>query len=460
MSINSALLAGASGLKANSSALSAISDNIANVNTVGYKRANAVFTPMYESRGASTAYTAAGVNAVSRLSISESGLLTAGSSPTDLAISGNGFFVVRDAATATSADPVSFTRAGRFSSDAAGYLRNDAGKYLAGWPVAADGSVTTNPSDLNALQTINLSSIGGAAEATTSIGVNANLLASQTVSAAEATYAAGAAATNMASGTVTPDFQRSIPIYDSQGGIRTVTFSLLKSSTPNQWHAELHMTPASDVDVGAPLVNGQVATGILAFDAQGRIDTTASTLPTSLSFLAANSAAPGASAFKWGTATGVDAQTITLDFGSPTAPGGFTQFDSPSALLSTNVNGSAFGNFAGVDIDDSGFVFAKFTNGIVRKIYQVPIATFVNPDGLEAQSGGSYTVTPDSGAFTLNAPGLGAAGSVAASTLENSNVDLATEFTGLITTQRAYSASSKIITTADEMLDEAIRMKR
>lgn len=460
MSINSALLAGASGLKANSSALSAISDNIANVNTVGYKRANAVFTPMYESRGASTAYTAAGVNAVSRLSISESGLLTAGSSPTDLAISGNGFFVVRDAATASSADPVSFTRAGRFSSDAAGYLRNDAGKYLAGWPVAADGSVTTNPSDLNALQTINLSSIGGAAEATTSIGVNANLLASQTVSAAEATYAATASATNMASGTVTPDFQRSIPVYDSQGGIRTITISLLKSSTPNQWHAEMHVTPETDVDTGTGLINGQVATGILAFDAQGRIDTTASTLPTSLSFLSANSAAPGAGAFKWATATGVDAQTITLDFGSPTAPGGFTQFDSPSALLSTNVNGSAFGNFAGVDIDDSGFVFAKFTNGIVRKIYQVPIATFVNPDGLEAQSGGSYTVTPDSGAFTLNAPGLGAAGSVAASTLENSNVDLATEFTGLITTQRAYSASSKIITTADEMLDEAIRMKR
>lgn len=460
MSINSALLAGASGLKANSSALSAISDNIANVNTVGYKRASAVFTPMYESRGAGTAYSAAGVNSVSRLSISESGLLTAGSSPTDLAISGNGFFVVRDQSDATSADPVSFTRAGRFTSDSAGYLRNDAGKYLAGWPVAADGSVTTNPSDLNALQTINLSSIGGAAEATTSIGVNANLLASQTVSAAEATYASGASATNMASGTVTPDFQRSIPIYDSQGGIRTVTISLLKSSTPNQWHAELHVSPASDVDVGAGFVDGQVGTGTLAFDAQGRIDTANTTLPTTLSFLAANAAAPGAGTFKWATATGVDAQSITLDFGSPTAPGGFTQFDSPSALLSTNVNGSAFGNFAGVDIDDSGFVFAKFTNGIVRKIYQVPIATFVNPDGLEAQSGGSYTVTPDSGAFTLNAPGLGAAGNVAASTLENSNVDLATEFTGLITTQRAYSASSKIITTADEMLDEAIRMKR
>lgn len=459
MSINSALLSGASALIANSSALAAISDNIANVNTVGYKRATAAFTPMYEGRGSSR-YTAAGVNSQAKLSISQTGLLTAGNSATDLAISGKGFFVVRDSASATAADPVSFTRAGRFAPDNAGDLRNDAGKYLAGWPVAADGSVTSNPSDINALETINLSSIGGAAEATTSVGVNANLQASQSVSAAEATYAPGASGTNLASGTVTPDFQRSIPLYDSQGGVRTMTISLLKSSTPNQWHAEIHMTPASDVVVGAPFIDGQIAAGLLAFDAQGRIDTATTTLPTTLAFGAASAAAPGASAFNWATTTGVAAQTVALDFGSATAAGGFTQFDSPSALLSTNVNGSAFGNFAGVEIDDTGFVFAKFTNGIVRKIYQVPIATFVNPDGLEASSGGSYLVTPNSGAFTLNAPGLGSAGTIASSTLESSNVDLATEFTSLIITQRAYSASSKIITTADEMLDEAIRMKR
>ena len=124
------------------------------------------------------------------------------------------------------------------------------------------------------------------------------------------------------------------------------------------------------------------------------------------------------------------------------------------------MNGSAFGNFASVDVDEDGFVFAKFTNGIVRKIYQIPVATFTNPDGLEAQAGGTFTVTPESGAYTLTRPGLGTAGNIASSTLESSNVDLATEFTSLITTQRAYSASSKIITTADEMLDEAIRMKR
>ncbi|MEC9250874.1 MAG: flagellar hook-basal body complex protein, partial [Pseudomonadota bacterium] len=192
-----------------------------------------------------------------------------------------------------------------------------------------------------------------------------------------------------------------------------------------------------------------------------RLDSTNTTLPTTMNFLASdNVAALGANDFQWSAATGIAAQTIELDFGDPNSPGGFTQYDSPSALLSTNVNGSAFGNFAGVEVDDEGFVFAKFNNGIIRKVYQIPVATFVNPDGLQAQSGGTYTVTPESGTYTLNQPGLGSAGTIASSTLENSNVDLATEFTTLITTQRAYSASSKIITTADEMLDEAIRMKR
>ena len=462
MSINSALLAGASGLISNSSALAAISDNIANVNTVGYKRANSVFTPLYDAGGStSTRYSAAGVRSVARLAIGESGLLTAGTSTTDLAISGRGFFVVRDTPTAGTNDPVAFTRAGRFTADDEGFLRNDAGMYLSGWPVAADGTVPQNPSDLNTLETINLSSIGGAAEATTTMTINANLQSSQTVSAAEATYAAGTSANNMASGNVTPDFQRSVPFYDSVGGVRSLTISLLKSSTPNQWHAEIHMVPPGDIATGAGLVDGQMATGTVAFDAQGRLDTTNTTLPTSLDFLSStNTAALGANQFQWAAATGVDAQSVELDFGSPNAPGGFTQYDSPSALLSTNVNGSAFGNFASVDVDEDGFVFAKFTNGIVRKISQVPVATFVNPDGLEAQSGGTFTVTPESGAYTLSPPGLGTAGNIAASTLESSNVDLATEFTSLITTQRAYSASSKIITTADEMLDEAIRMKR
>ncbi len=463
MSINSALAAGASGLVANSSALAAISDNIANVNTVGYKRVETVFTPNYKIRGGGEIrYASSGVASNSRLDVNSAGLLNPGSSPTDMAIDGAGFFVVRPTpSNASGADAVLFTRSGSFETDNEGFLRNDAGQYLFAWPVQADGSVSLNPSNLNELEAVNLSNIGGTAQATSSVRINANLQASQAISPAAATYAAGASATNMASGGVTPDFQRTIQVYDTQGGVRSITLSLLKSTTANQWHAELHVVPASDVTTGAGLIDGQIATGVLAFNTDGEIDAAASTLPTTLSFLGSNNvAALGATDVQWAAATGVGSQSITLDLGASGSPGGMTQFDSPSTLNSTVADGAIFGAFAGVEVSTDGFISARFTNGVVRQIYQIPVATVFNPNGLASTGGASFQVTDDSGAFTLNAPGLGASGTISSATLENSNVDIATEFADLIITQRAYSASSRIITTADEMLNEAIQMKR
>ena len=323
MSINSALAAGASGLVANSSALAAISDNIANVNTVGYKRVDTVFTPNYRiSGGGEIRYASSGVASNSRLDVNSAGLLNPGTSPTDLAIDGAGFFVVRPTPTnASGADAVLFTRSGSFETDNEGFLRNDAGQYLFAWPVRADGSVSLNPSNLNDLEAVNLSNIGGTAQATGSVRINANLQASQAVSPAAATYAAGASATNMASGAVTPDFQRTIQVFDTQGGVRSITMSLLKSTTANQWHAELHVDPASDVTTGAGLVDGQIATGILAFDTDGVIDPAASTLPTTLNFLGSNNtAALGATDVQWAAVTGVGSQSIALDFGAAALP--------------------------------------------------------------------------------------------------------------------------------------------
>ena len=463
MSINSALAAGASGLLANSSALAGISDNIANVNTVGYKRVDTVFTPNYKiSGGGESRYASSGVSANSSSQVSLAGLLNPSSSATDLAIDGDGFFLVRPNSTNQSgADPVMFTRSGSFDTDDAGFLRNDAGQYLYGWPVAADGTVTQNPSNIDLLEAINLSNIGGAAEATDSVRINANLQASQAVSAAAATYNAATPANNMASGAVTPDFQRTIQIYDTQGGVRSMTMSLLKSNTANQWHAELHIEPPSDITTGANFNSGQVATGIIAFNTNGQIDTANTTLPATLNFLSSDNPGPlAAGDIQWAAATGVGAQDVTVDLGSAGAPGGITQFDSPSVLNSTVVNGAIFGDFAGVEVSEDGFVSARFTNGVVRQIYQIPVATVVNPNGLASVGGGSFQITEESGAFTLNAPGQGASGTISSKTLENSNVDIATEFSELIITQRAYSAASRIITTADEMLNEAIQMKR
>ncbi|MBI1264010.1 MAG: flagellar hook-basal body complex protein [Alphaproteobacteria bacterium] len=463
MSINSAMIAGASGLLANSSALAAISDNIANVNTTGFKRVNTVFTPNYKvSGGGEARYSSGGVTSNSRLDIASAGILNPSASPTHLAIDGNGFFVVRGSPAASAGSNAAlFTRSGAFQTDSSGFLRNDAGMYLYGWPVRADGTVAQNPSNLDELEAVNLSNIGGAAEATSSIRINANLQASQAVSPAAATYDVANPAFNMASGAVTPDFQRTIQVFDTQGGVRSVTLSMLKSPTANQWFTELHVEPAGDVVTGAGLNNGQIATGVVAFDTNGRIDPATTTLPTTLSFLSSDFAgALGANQAQWAPSTGVGAQSISLDFGTAGSPGGITQFDSPSTLNSTTVDGALFGAFAGVEVSQDGFVSARFSNGVVRQIYQIPIATVANPNGMASVGGASFQVTENSGVFTMNVPGRGAAGSIASSSVENSNVDIATEFSNLIVTQRAYSASSRIITTADEMLAEAIQMKR
>lgn len=454
MSINSAMLAGASGMRANASALAAISDNIANVNTVGFKRLRNDFTALLTSQNRATSYSAGGTIARSSAIMTEQGSTVASSVSTHLAVSGDGMFVVRGRSDdATARDPYYYTRAGQFTPDADGYLQNAAGYYLQGWPVDSAGVVNANPTDLNALEPIRVSGIAGGAEATSRLSLSANLQSSREVSAAAATYDATDTANNMASGAVTPDFQIPIQVYDSQGGLHTLTFSFLKQG-PNAWYAEVHL-PSDQISNTAPLVDGQLATGVLSFTPFGQLDATNSTLP--LNFTIGQSGSGGS---EWDASLGLATQTISLDMGGPGAPGGLTNYDSPSVLGTSQIDGTPFGSLASVDVDDDGFVTAIFTNGLTRRIYQIPLATFGNTDGLLSEQGGVYRLGPDAGALSMRGAGIGGAGLIKSRALESSTVDLAEEFSNLIMTQRAYSASSKIITTADEMLDELIRLKR
>jgi len=484
MSINSALLAGVSGLTANSAALAAISQNIANVNTVGYKRTAGEFQTVINSQSQGAGYSAGGVLATARHYTSQNGQLQRTTSSTDLGISGQGFFVVTEKAENLEVtDSRLFTRAGAFRVDNLGYLKNTAGLYLQGWPVDAEGNITTDPSDLNRLRTINVGSVGGTAEATTRIQLNANIRSSQTVSA-EATAAAatppGADAYDPATNSmamwdpetgdgVKPDFELTIPVSDSKGGQRTIAISFLKSTTPNQWYSEIRAVPAGDVEVGAGLTNGQIKTGLVAFTQDGRLDVDAMAAlgaqalfadpsVASLTFAASDAAAPAAGAVKWAAGLGIDDQTLSFDLTA--AAGGLTQYDSASVVQAVLTNGTAFGNLSEVKIDETGFVTAIFDNGVTRKIAQIAIATFPSPDNLIQSSGNAYRVSQGSGTYNLKTAGSGGAGTIGSSQLEASTVDLSAEFTGLITTQRAYSASSKIITTADEMLAELISIKR
>ena len=484
MSINSALLAGVSGLTANSAALAAISQNIANVNTVGYKRTTSEFSTVVNSQSQGSGYSAGGVQGSARHFTSQNGQLQRTTSTTDLGIAGQGFFVVTEKPENLEVtDARLFTRAGAFRVDNLGYLKNTAGLYLQGWPVDANGDIATDPSDLSRLRTINVGSVGGTAEATTRVQMNANLKSSQAIST-EATDAAAVppgptaydpltnsmALWNPETGTgVKPDFEVTIPVSDSKGGQRTIALSFLKSTVPNQWYAEIRAIPADDVVSGAGLANGQLKTGLVAFTQDGRLDVSAmealgaaalfdDPANANLNFGSSSSGAPAAGEFAWAPDLGIDEQSLAFDLTA--AAGGLTQYDSASVVQATITNGTAFGNLSEVKIDERGFVTAIFDNGVTRQIAQVALATFPSPDSLTETAGNAYRVSQGSGTFNLKAAGSGGAGFIGASQLEASTVDLSAEFTGLITTQRAYSASSKIITTADEMLAELINIKR
>ena len=436
MSLYGALQIGVAGLGANSQALSTTASNIANVNTVGYKASESAFSTLL----ASSDGTQAGVIANQAQRVTTQGGINGTQSPTDLAISGNGFFVVSPttAVGGGAAQSLLYTRAGNFTPDATGNLRNAANLYLLGWPLDANGAV---PNDRSNMTTINVNSLAGKAEATTKMSIQANL---QARTAVTSPYTAG----DMAAGTVTADFQRTMNVFDGQGGAQPLQISFVKTAA-NTWAYEVtYQGPPANI--GSP-PNNLVASGTMTFNADGTLNTadTSAGAPTG----AINVTLP----FVTGV-SGLNPQTIAIDMGTPGASNGIAQFDNPSALVSSSVNGQLFGSLTGVSIDKDGFVTAQFSNGLATKVFKLPIATFANADGLAAVSGNAYAASNNSGTPTIGEANLGGAGSVQSKALESSTVDLATEFTNLITTQRAYSASAKIITTASEMLDQLLHI--
>ncbi len=461
MSINSAMRAGVSGLIANSSALAAISDNISNVNTTAYKRNQVNFADVVTSQAAKGLYSAGGVQGINRQYVSQQGLLQAASSATDLGISGDGFFVVAGkGAGLTAQDPRSFTRSGSFSVDADGYLVNDSKLYLQGWPLLANGTFDPDPSNLGKMSSINVKNLGATVRQTSKVTVGANLdNRANAASVGDATYLPTTVksmadyAKDPATGTK-PDFAYSMNVIDSLGGSHQIAMSFLKdSSAPNTWHAEIYSVP--DTDISGPGRPGQIGSGLVKFKPDGSLDLTNTTLFGGLGGAPGISlGASGGAAPAWATSLGIKASPITFDLNQ------LTQLADTSTVSSISTDGATVGNIVGVQIGDDGFVSAIFDNSQVRKIAQIGLATFPNADGLLAKSGNAYQPTLQSGAYSVKQPGAGGAGRIASSTLEASTVDLSAEFTGLISTQKAYSASSKIITTADQMLEELINIKR
>jgi flagellar hook protein FlgE len=434
MSLYGAMFSGVSGLASQSQAMGQIADNISNVNTVGFKRTQAKFSTLVTQSASETAYSPGGVQSRPFQMVDRQGLLQSSASPTDISVSGNGFFVVNTNSDQTQGTYM-FTRAGSFTADKDGYLRNAAGFYLQGEAIPAGAAtIPPIPSVVSALETVNILALTNNWEMSTAGSVQANLMSSQT--AFGGVYAAG----DMAAGTVTPHFARDLLIYDSQGNARTITIAFLKTAA-NTWQGEIYG------DTNGVAGNELIASGTATFNADGSLNTISAGL-TSFNI-------------GWAAALGITTpQPMTLDFGTAGQTDGLTQSSGGYQLISSTVDGAVLGNLSGVDIGEDGIITALFDNGTRRPIYRLPVATFRNPNGLDSKTGNAWLATDTSGPYTLKEPNTQGAGKIAPNTLESSTVDLAEEFTNMIITQRAYSASGKIITTADEMLEELIRLKR
>jgi len=317
---------------------------------------------------------------------------------------------------------------------------NANGLYLLGWKLDTSGHPPTNPNDLSL---ININNLSGQAVASSKITLQANLQASATTA-----NSYNVAINNMTSGAVTPDFQRTINIDDSQGGTQPLELSFVKTGA-NTWAYEVSYQGDSANITGS----NPVASGTMTFNTDGSL---ANVVPTG----GTGSPASGTISITvpWSSASGLSSQTLSVDMGTAGSTDGITQFDTASTLTSANVDGAVYGSVSGISISSDGTVSANFSNGLNQAVFKIPLATFINPDGLAEVSGNAYTAASDSGTPVINAASTGGTGTINSNELEGSTVDLATEFTNLITTQRAYSACSRIVTTASQMLDELLQM--
>jgi flagellar hook protein FlgE len=414
------MFAGVSGLAAQSNALGMISDNIANVNTVGYKGVSARFSTLVTQAATDTHHTPGGVQSSPYSYVTRQGLLQGSASGTDLAVAGQGFFVVNESATPGFGDDFYFTRAGSFNPDQNGNLVNAAGYYLQGYDISGGTTPPPSSSTFTGLSTVNIANLSGSAAATTGISLGVNLPSTAAVS---------------------DSFSVTAQVFDSLGNSHDMDIVFTKAGA-NSW-----TWAASDPTMDGGVTSSGTANG------SGTITFATDGTPSAFS-----PAAP--SITLTGFTTGAGNATITVDLGTIGATDGLTQFAGDFTISNIDQDGVRFGNYTGITINDEGIVTALFDNGQRQDIYQLPLGMFRNPNGLKAQSGNVYLETDRSGNFQLNLAGNGGAGDIAPAALEASTVDLAEEFTKMIITQRAYSANTKVITTADDMLEELIRVKR
>ncbi|WP_193179935.1 flagellar hook protein FlgE [Nisaea sediminum] len=434
MSVTGGLFAGVASIGAQATAFGIISDNIANSQTVGYKETNARFQTLVTRSPTATAFTPGGVQAKPLTNPERQGLLQATNSTTDIAVDGNGFFVVNEASNPGSDDEYLLTRAGAFNTDENGRLVNTAGYYLQGWRTDVTGNIVNQDTRdlLTSLETVDLSQFGQIANATDDVSINANLPAGASTGTTAVT---------------------NITIYDSQGFDYLLETTWTKAAADNTWTYAYQLVRNPGTVSAVATVIGTTQT--MVFNPDGSLLAVAgasgTTNQAATETLTINAADFGRT---------VENATITINWGTYGQPTGMSQFDGEFETSLLNQDGSGPSALIGVSISEDGLVSANFANGQSRNIYRLPIGTVPSATQLDSVNGNAYRVTSTSGDIVLSTPTSGGTGRIQSGSLENSTTDIATEFTDLIITQRAYSASTRIITTGDELLDEIIRIKR
>lgn len=425
-----------SGLNAQSTSFGNISDNVANSQTIGFKRTDTAFINFLTSSSSLT-NSPGSVQTRPEYRNSIQGTIAQSDNPLAMGIVGQGFFAVSRADT-VGTNEVSFSpqrfysRAGDFQMDRNGYLVNSAGDYLNGWAVDA----TTNDVDRSTVAPIRMTQTVYNPQPTSEVTLSANLPA------------------NPAS---TVPITAQISVYDALGDAHVVTLEWTQTAA-NDWTVAIAVPDdVIDPDRGSARVAfGPTASGNAV--PQGTVGLIGNATG---SVSASTFAADTPSTLTFDMDVGNGSQSITLNLGTYGQSAGVTQYSGNAfTLRGINQNGVPPGSFSGVTTTTAGDVQVTYDNGQSRTIARVPVVTFNDPNELQRQNGQGFTSTLASGDPLIQDAGTNGAGGIVTNSVENSNVDIATEFTKLIVTQRAYSANTKMVTTADELLQQTLDMKR
>lgn len=451
MSISGSLQTAITGLSGQSTAISYISDNVANAGTIGYKKVESRFqTLITNSSAQANTHSPGGALNQPFFANNTQGAIQQVSSTTSIALVGGGFIPVskkngNDVATGlpTFETTSYYTRVGDFNQNSDGFLVNSSGYFLRGWPI----DPVTGVVDSSATEEVRVSNLLDAPVATSVVDYAANL-------PSNVTNTSGALPATLPAS--------SIQIFDALGNARTLNLEWTRIGS-NTWTLEVSAPGASVSAFGpATVVFGSSVAGTTVdpgtISNLGASDGTTAT--NGLTGSDANAVNDDAS-FSFSLDYGAGTQAVRLDLGSYGNSIGTTQYAGDTLTLNNfSQNGVPQGNFKNLTIDQDGFVSVTFDNGNVKQFYQIPVAKFRDPTELDRVPGNAFVETPSSGSAVLSQSGASGAGDYVSAAVEGSNVDIAEEFSKLIVAQRTYSANARLITAADELLQETINIRR